>query len=154
MTDQAPDVVLSVDADVSTDTELEGAKVMDVRSIQDVDPIVEHNGSTPVWYLIPPGTMRGITEGASLELVNEFEVPGGGAVEPHSHPTHEFYYVLYGRGDMVIDGEHRFIGQGDFVYIPPNLIHSLHATSAHAPLRCFCFAITTPNAGAIDYTNH
>ena len=33
--------------------------------------------------------------------------PGAGYVEPHSHPTHEFYYVLRGRGIMTIDGEDR-----------------------------------------------
>ncbi len=127
---------------------------MDVRNVHDIAPTIEHNGSTSVWYIVPPGTMREITEEGKLELVNEFEIPGGGAVEPHSHPTHEFYYVLYGRGNMVIDGEERVIAQGDFVYIPPDLVHSLHATSGHAPLRCFCFAVTAPGAGAINYTNH
>jgi len=45
----------------------------------------------------------------SLELVNEFEITGGGAVEPHTHPTHEFYYVRYGRGEMIIGDEKREI---------------------------------------------
>lgn len=127
---------------------------MDVKNVHDIEPVVEHNGSTPVWYIVPPGTMREITDGGRLELVNEFEVPGGGAVEPHTHPTHEFYYVLYGRGTMIIEDEQREIAQGDFVYIPPDKVHSLQATSAGAPLRCFCFAVTTPDAGAINYTNH
>lgn len=127
---------------------------MDVRNVHDIEPVVEHNGSTPVWYIVPPGTMRDITDGGKLELVNEFEVPGGGAVEPHQHPTHEFYYVLYGRGTMVIGDEERLIAQGDLVYIPPNEVHSLRATSTGAPLRCFCFAVATPQAGVINYTNH
>ena len=38
-----------------------------------------------------------------LELVSEFEVAGGGEVDPHSHPTHEFYYVTSGRGLMRIE---------------------------------------------------
>ncbi|HLI75426.1 MAG TPA: cupin domain-containing protein [Acidobacteriaceae bacterium] len=127
---------------------------MDVRNIQEVEPIVEHNGSTPVWYLVRPGTMRAVTEGGQLELVNEFEVPAGSAVFSHSHPTHEFYYVLYGRGRMIIGDEERPISQGDFVYIPPNEPHSLETASPHAPLRCFCFAVTTPEAGEINYTSH
>jgi quercetin dioxygenase-like cupin family protein len=127
---------------------------MDIRNVLDIEPVVEHNGSTPVWYIVPPGTMREMTEGGRLELVNEFEVPGGGAVVTHTHPTHEFYYVLYGRGEMVIGEEERTIAQGDFVYIPPDLPHSLKASSPYAPMRCFCFAVTTPDAGEINYTSH
>ena len=50
---------------------------MDVRSIVDVEPEVEHNGTVPVWYLIRPREMNDITRGGSLELVNEFEVAPG-----------------------------------------------------------------------------
>ncbi len=72
---------------------------MDVRSIEDKAPVVEHNGTVPVWWMIESREFKDITEGGYLELVNEFEVPGGGLVDPHSHPTHEFYYVMNGRGD-------------------------------------------------------
>ena len=94
---------------------------MDVRSIEDVAPVVEHNGTVPVWWLVNPREMKDVTDGGHLELVSEFEVAGGGLVDPHSHPTHEFYYVTSGRGLMVIDGEEREIVQGDLVHIPPNL---------------------------------
>ena len=133
---------------------LEKGRAMDIRNIATVPPTVEHNGTTPVWYLMPPGTMREITDGGSLELVNEFEIIGGGAVDPHTHPTHEFYYVLYGHGNMIVGDESREISQGDLVYIPPNVVHSLVASSEHAPIRCFCFAIACPDAGAINYTTH
>ncbi len=86
---------------------------MDVRSIEEVPPVVEHNGTVPVWWLVNPREMKEITEGGFLELVSEFEVAGGGLVDPHSHPTHEFYYVTSGRGIMMIDGEEREIKQGD-----------------------------------------
>ena len=71
---------------------------MDVRSIEDVAPVVEHNGTVPVWWLVSPREMEAVTAGGHLELVSEFEVAGGGLVDPHSHPTHEFYYVTSGRG--------------------------------------------------------
>ena len=80
---------------------------MDVRSIVDVEPEVEHNGTVPVWYLVHPREMKALTDGGHLELVNEFEVANGGYVYPHSHPTHEFYFVMSGRGVMTIDGEDR-----------------------------------------------
>ena len=114
---------------------------MDVRSIEDVAPVVEHNGTVPVWWLVNPREMKDITDGGYLELVSEFEVAGGGLVDPHSHPTHEFYYVTAGPGIMMIDGEEREISQGDLVHIPPNLVHSLRPVSDHAPIHCFCFAV-------------
>ena len=51
---------------------------MDVRSIEDVEPVIEHNGTVPVWWLVSPREMFDITKGGHLELVSEFEVAGGG----------------------------------------------------------------------------
>ena len=90
---------------------------MDVRSIEAKAPVVEHNGTVPVWWMIESREFKDITDGGYLELVNEFEVPGGGLVDPHSHPTHEFYYVMNGKGVMTIDGEDRDISQGDLVFV-------------------------------------
>ena len=95
-----------------------------------------------------------ITKGGHLELVSEFEVAGGGFVDPHHHPTHEFYYVTAGRGLMTIEDEEREIRQGDLVHIPPNAVHSLRPVSDHAPIHCFAFAVGTPDAGEINYTEH
>jgi quercetin dioxygenase-like cupin family protein len=127
---------------------------MDVRSIEQVAPVIEHNGTVPVWWLVKPREMHDITAGGFLELVSEFEVQGGGEVDPHSHPTHEFYYVTSGRGWMVIDGEERQIGQGDLVHIPPDAVHSIRPISDNASIRCFCFAVGVKNAGPVDYTSH
>ena len=127
---------------------------MDVRSIEDAAPVVEHNGTVPVWWLVNPREMKETTDGGFLELVSEFEVAGGGEVDPHHHPTHEFYYVTSGRGLMTIAGEEREIAQGDLVHIPPNAVHSLRPVSDHAPIHCFCFAVGCKDAGEIDYTTH
>lgn len=126
---------------------------MDVRSIREVEPEVEHNGTVPVWYLVHPREMHTLTEGGSLELVNEFEVAAGGAVHPHTHPTHEFYFVMNGRGVMIIEGEERSVEPGDLVYIPPDAVHSLRPTGGGA-IHCFCFAVAVKDAGPVDYTTH
>ena len=52
---------------------------MDVRSIEDVEPVVEHNGTVPVWWLFKSREMKEITDGGFLDLVNEFGIP------PHSN---------------------------------------------------------------------
>jgi quercetin dioxygenase-like cupin family protein len=112
---------------------------VDVRKIEDVEPVVEHNGTVPVWWLVKPREMFEMTKGGHLELVNEFEVAGGGYVFPHDHPTHEFYYVTSGRGTMIIGDEEREIQQGDLVHIPPNTIHSLR------PRRSTASVLRSPN---------
>jgi len=126
---------------------------MDVRSIVDVEPEVEHNGTVPVWYLVHPREMKDLTDGGHLELVNEFEVANGGYVFPHSHPTHEFYFVMSGRGVMTISDEDRDVTPGDLVYIPPDTVHSLRPTGGGA-IHCFCFAVAVKGAPEIDYTSH
>jgi quercetin dioxygenase-like cupin family protein len=127
---------------------------MDVRNVRDKAPVVEHNGTVPVWWMVESREMKDVTNGGFLELVNEFEVAGGGHVEPHSHPTHEFYYVMSGRGIMDIEGDVREIGQGDLVHIPPDKVHTLRPVSDHAPIHCFCFAVGVKDAGPINYTTH
>ena len=127
---------------------------MDVRCIEDVEPVVEHNGTVPVWWLVSPREMKEITDGGFLELVSEFEVAGGGEVDPHNHPTHEFYYVTSGRGIMVIEGEEREIVQGDLVHIPPMAVHSLRPVSDNASIHCFCFAVGVKGAAVVDYKTH
>jgi mannose-6-phosphate isomerase-like protein (cupin superfamily) len=97
--------------------------------------------------------MFDLTDGGYLELANEFEVAVGGEVFPHSHPTHEFYFVMTGRGTMVVADEERAVAPGDLVYIPPDAVHSLRPTD-DAPIHCFCFAVGVKGAGEIDYTTH
>ena len=127
---------------------------MDVRNITEVEPIVEHNGTAPVWWMIKSREFKDITDGGFLELANEFEVAGGGMVDPHSHPTHEFYYVISGRAIMTFSDEDREIAQGDLVYIPPDAVHSIRPVSQHAPIHCFCFAIGVKGSEPINYTTH
>ena len=127
---------------------------MDVRSIEDVAPEIEHNGTGPVWWLVRPRELYDLTRGGHLELVSEFEVAAGGMVDPHDHPTHEFYYVTSGRGIMTVAGEEREIRQGDLVHIPPNAVHTLKPVSDNAKIHCFCFAFATPGAPAPNYREH
>ena len=126
---------------------------MDVRSIEHVAASPEHQGTVPVWWLFKPRELKPATAGGYLELVSEFEVKGGGTVHPHHHHTHEFYYVVSGRGLMTIEGEAREITQGDLVHIPPDAVHSLASASPHASIRCFCFAVGLPDTPEVDYSS-
>src|SRR5260370_38262507 len=114
---------------------------MDVRSIEDVEPVVEHNGTVPVWWLVNPQEMKEITDGGYLELANEFEVKGGEMVFPHTHPTHEFYYVTSGREIMTIDAADPPNAQGPLVDIPPDKGPSLPPITQPAPIPSFHFPV-------------
>ena len=127
---------------------------MDIRSIEQVAPRMQHHGSTAVWWLHEAREIFAQTAGGHLELVSEFEIEGGGAVHPHRRPIYEFYYVISGRGRMTVEGETREIGPGDMVCIPPDALHSLEPVTTHASIHCFCFAVGLPTSGVIDYTNH
>jgi quercetin dioxygenase-like cupin family protein len=125
---------------------------VDVRSIEQVQMLPMHHGTTPVWWLVEPRSMRGQTAGGYLELVAEFAVEAGGAVHPHSHHTQEYYYVLSGRGIMTIDEEEREVVAGDFIHIPPDQEHSIRTVSDTAPLRALVFAIGLPDTPEYDYS--
>jgi quercetin dioxygenase-like cupin family protein len=127
---------------------------MDIRSIEAKQPVDEHMGTVPVWWLFNPREMYPETVGGHLELVSEFEIKGGGKVNPHSHPTFEFYYVTYGRGMMQIGDEVSEVSQGDLIKIPPDTVHSMWPISENAPIHCFCFAIGIPGAAPVDYGSH
>jgi quercetin dioxygenase-like cupin family protein len=131
----------------------EGGEGMDVRSARDVAPVIEHAGTVPVWWLIEPGELKDATSGGFLELVSEWEVAGGGLVDPHSHPTHEFYYIISGRGIMKTADEEREVGQGDLIRIPPDVVHSIWPLTGNTGLRGLAFAVGIEGAGPVDYTS-
>jgi quercetin dioxygenase-like cupin family protein len=126
---------------------------MDIRSARDVAPVIEHAGTVPVWWLFQPGELKDVTNGGFLELVSEWEVAGGGLVDPHSHPTHEFYYIISGRGIMKIADEEREVGQGDLIRIPPDVVHSIWPLTANSGLRGLAFAVGIEGANPVDYTS-
>ena len=128
---------------------------MDVRNVQDVEPEVEHNGTVPVWWLIRPRELKEITDGGYLELANEFEVAVGGEVFPHSHPTHEFYFVMTGEGIMTISGQERPVVPGDLIQIPPDEVHSLRPTGDEpSTASASPWASRTPDRSTTRRTEH
>lgn len=63
-------------------------------------------------------------------------------VEPHFHKIQEqIYHVLDGEGLMELDGERTVMGPGDFVFIPPGVVHAMYNTGT---TDLTFFVITTP----------
>lgn len=125
---------------------------MDIRSSDFTRPVLEHRGTTPVWWLVPPREMRSETLGGHLELISEFEIRAGGEVHTHSHPTFEFYFMLSGRALMTIEDETVEIGPGDLVKIPPNARHSIKPANPHNGIRALAMAFAVEDAPVVDYS--
>lgn len=119
---------------------------MDVRTA-DVEPTVEHGGTVRSYFMFHKDELREATLGSFLELVAEFEVSPGEQLEPHRHNTHEFYYILNGRGMMQIEAEQREVGPGDLIHIPPRSVHSVWPIVEGQPLRAFAFAVSFQEPG-------
>lgn len=52
----------------------------------------------------------------------------GGSVEPHSHEntgTEHVFYILKGKGTIVLDGEKHAVESGTTIWIPSDVKHSL-----------------------------
>jgi quercetin dioxygenase-like cupin family protein len=125
---------------------------LDVRSARDVAPVIEHSGTVPVWWLIQPGELKDAITGGFLELVSEWEVAAGGLVDPHSHPNHEFYYIISGRGIVKIADEEQEDGQGDLITIRPDVVHSIWPQTGTTKLHG-AFAVGIEGSGSVDYTS-
>ena len=55
-------------------------------------------------------------------LVQRFEP--GGSFEEHAHDLEQFFYITKGRIEMTIGGETEVYGEGDFVCVARNELHS------------------------------
>jgi mannose-6-phosphate isomerase-like protein (cupin superfamily) len=123
--------------------------------------------------------MQQETAGGSLEVVAEFEVAGGSEIPPHSHHALELYYILSGKGVMVIEDEdqellapevmpsgyraytqedvgrlrtiEREVGPGDFICIPPDKMHTLRPLGDRAPIRALAVMIALADSPEFDY---
>jgi quercetin dioxygenase-like cupin family protein len=116
----------------------------------DVPAVLEHDGTVASHFMIPFGELREATEGGYLQFINEFMVDAGKFIEPHYHDSHEFYYVLSGRGTMRVGEDVYEVSPGDLVHTPPNVPHSIFAH--HSGVRCMAFAVAFIPAGAPTHT--
>ena len=117
----------------------------------EVEPIIEHGGTCRAFFFYEKEELRTATMGGYLEFFNEFELRGGAALEPHSHETDEFYYLLTGEALMRVGDEERPLLPGQLVHIPRNEIHSIRATSEDG-FRAIAFAISYMPEDRVGYT--
>ncbi|MFY0579055.1 cupin domain-containing protein [Cystobacter fuscus] len=78
--------------------------------------------------------------GASAASMGVLELQGGSTVPEHVHADSvEMIYVEEGGAEMTVEGQAMSVRQGDAVYIPAGLRHSVRvaeSTPRSAPCRC------------------
>ncbi|SDO00853.1 Cupin domain-containing protein [Klenkia soli] len=116
----------------------------------DVPAVLEHDDTVASYFMLPMESMREATQGSHLQFVNEFTVDPLKAIEPHFHDSHEFYYVLSGRGTMRVGTDVYVVTPGDLVHTPPNVPHSIFAH--HSGVRCLAFAVSFAEKGQPAHT--
>ena len=103
--------------------------------------VVNRNSSKP--FITKDGSeIRSILDRTNSSAENqslaEATLPPGAATEPHRHPrTEEIYYILRGAGRMTVGMEHRDVGPGDGILIPPGTRHTIQ-NAGQEPLVFLC----------------
>lgn len=69
------------------------------------------------------GEKAGSIQGHS---VAQIMLPSGKASRKHYHPeAEESFYILAGRGSVILDDERRHVTAGDAVHVPRNVVHQI-----------------------------
>jgi mannose-6-phosphate isomerase-like protein (cupin superfamily) len=106
-----------------------------IRNWRDVGPRVGHENAI-VWRLLnpahggraEPGAVADDAQAAAcLQRITglaRHALQGGKRSDYHVHPNAEqVYYILRGRGALIVDGERYPVREGDVVYLPPGVYH-------------------------------
>ncbi len=83
----------------------------------------KNTGQLPIlssWMLISP--QNSSARGISVQIS---EIPVSSAQPMHNHDPEQCYYIIMGKGLMMIEDETRQVSAGDAVYIPSNKKHGI-----------------------------
>lgn len=107
---------------------------MQVRSLESATPFVTADGS------VIRSLLDRTNSSVAQQSLAEATIAAGEATERHYHRVlEELYYVVSGRGDMELDGEHHEVGPGDAILIPPGAWHQLRANQGgEIKILCCC----------------
>lgn len=122
---------------------------MDIRTPAAAKNFTEHN-DVIVQSLIPKFTMRDETMGSFLELVDIFTIKAGTKCEPHTHDTHEFYFILEGQPIVQIEDEAHRINVHELVHIPRNARHTIWP-SGDEDVKGLCFSVSYQEPYELGY---
>lgn len=93
---------------------------MHVRDFRDVEPFYTSHGEIV-------RELAGLSAGGLQQhSVAHITIQPGKSSLKHYHPiVEESYYILYGSGIMIIDGETRHVSAGQVIGIAPRQVHQI-----------------------------
>ncbi len=83
----------------------------------------KNTGELPIltsWMLI--GSQNSQAQNISLQIS---EIPAGSEQPIHNHDPEQCYYIIKGRGLMIIEAEAKGVKAGDAIHIPSNKKHGI-----------------------------
>ena len=83
----------------------------------------KNSGQLPIlssWMLI--SSQNSSAQGISVQIS---EIPIGSEQPLHNHDPEQCYYIIKGKGLMIIEDETREVSAGDAIYIPSNKKHGI-----------------------------
>jgi len=83
----------------------------------------KNTGNLPIlssWMLI--GSQNSSAQDISIQIS---EIPAGSEQPVHNHDPEQCYYIIRGKGLMIIEEETKEVHAGDAVYIPSNKKHGI-----------------------------
>ena len=83
----------------------------------------KNTGNLPIlrsWMLI--GSQNSSARAISMQIS---EIPAGSEQPVHSHAPEQCYYIIKGRGLMIIEDETKEVSAGDAAYVPANKKHGM-----------------------------
>ncbi len=93
---------------------------------------IAHQGAI-ARMIFPPGELE------EMGFLAFAVIPPGEAISPHRDPVEEVYFILAGKGKMMVEDEVRDVGTGDAILIPKGSLHSLSNTE-DSPLQLLVVA--------------
>ena len=82
--------------------------------------------------------------GRNLKFIHDDVLPPGASVGVHSHDTdEEYYYILSGEGQMILDGQAFEVAAGDITAVFPGGNHALKNTG-NGELRFLVICVEAP----------
>jgi mannose-6-phosphate isomerase-like protein (cupin superfamily) len=98
---------------------------MDVKNINDVPAFITKDGSEIRELLAHRNSV------IRNQTLAEARLPPSKSTTPHRHlKTEEIYYILEGRGLMLVENKTQIVGPGDAVAIPSGSMHQISNVDA------------------------
>jgi len=92
------------------------------------------NGTVTQWEFFSEKELE-----SSINVVHANIANVGTSLEPHAHDSEEqIFFILGGVGVMKVGEEEAEVREGDAIYLPPRLAHSIKNTGTY-PLRFLAF---------------